>query len=350
MKSILAPYRNEPWLVVSIIILISASTLILRSIAPSIFPSYYFYLVGAVVLFIVFSHIDFDILSLFSTHLYVLSILFLLLPLVIGEVNRGAVRWIQIGSITVQPTELVRPFLILFFASYLTNHKLDTRGSIMALLLFALPVGLILIQPSLGVAALTTIAVVGVVLSLEYNKKNLLFVGIASIAALPLMWFLLAPYQKDRVIGLLSPANDPSGVGYNSIQSMIAVGSGRWSGRGLGEGVQTQLSFLPERHSDFIFASIAEEMGFVGAVVVLGLIFFLLVRIVSILENSRHPMARAFVAGSFLSLFAQVFVHVGMNMGLLPITGLPLPLVSVGGSSLVATMILMGIILQARSA
>lgn len=348
MKRFLGVYLNEPLLVLSILTLIGASTLILRSIAPSIFPSYYLYLFGALLFFIVFSHIDFDILSLFSTHLYVLSIIFLLLPLVIGEVTRGAARWIQVGSITLQPTEIIRPFIILFFAQYLSKRKMNAKEVVFASILFALPVGLIIVQPSLGVSVLTSIAVMGVVLSLEYNKRILLGAATVGILALPLAWFLLAPYQKDRIIGLVSPASDPSGVGYNSIQSVIAVGSGRISGRGLGEGVQTQLSFLPERHSDFIFASISEEMGLVGAVVIVGIMLVVLYRLIVIVENSRSPAARAFVAGSFLSLFAQVFIHIGMNIGILPITGLPLPLVSVGGSSLVATMILMGIILQAK--
>ena len=176
----------------------------------------------------------------------------------------------------------------------------------------------------------------------------LLFIGATILAVSPFLWLILAPYQKARVMALISPVADPAGAGYNSIQSMIAVGSGMFTGRGLGEGIQTQLAFLPERHTDFIFASIAEELGFVGAGLVIALTFFVLYRIVIILENAINPVARAFAAGVFTTLFIQVLIHVGMNMGLLPITGQPLPLVSAGGSSLIATMATFGMLIQVK--
>jgi len=138
------------------------------------------------------------------------------------------------------------------------------------------------------------------------------------------------------------------GGGYNSIQSTISVGSGKITGRGLGSGIQTQLSFLPERHTDFIFASISEEMGFVGALILITATIFLFWRMLYIMENSINPSARAFISGLFLTLFAQIFIHVGMNMGLLPITGVPYPLVSAGGSSLLATMISLGILVGTK--
>lgn len=347
-KNLLSALKREPALIIGTIGLLVMGLLTLRSIATDIFPVYYIYIFLGVLAFLIFSQIEFDILSLFSKHLYVLSILFLILPLIIGEVTRGAMRWIQIGQFTIQPTELVRPFLILFFANFLVDRELTVKILAKAIVLILLPVVLILFQPSLGVAALTIAGFFGVGLSLKYNKKLLLFLFAAATAVSPFLWFILAPYQKQRVMALVSPVSDPSGAGYNSIQSMIAVGSGQLSGRGLGEGVQTQLYFLPERHSDFIFASIAEELGFVGAALVIGLTFFVLYRIVIILENAVNPVARAFAAGVFVTLFAQVLIHIGMNMGLLPITGQPLPLVSAGGSSLVATMATFGMLIQVK--
>jgi rod shape determining protein RodA len=341
-------FKNEPALVAGAIGLLTFGLLTLHSIAPSIFPSYFIYIVAAIIAFYLFSHIEFDILLIFSKHLYVLSILSLILPLLIGEVTRGATRWIQIGSITVQPTELIRPFLILFFAQFLVGRKLNRINLAKAFILLVVPILLILVQPSLGVAVLTLAGFVGVAISLEYNKKLLLFLGGAVAVVSPLFWFVLAPYQKQRVMALISPVSDPSGAGYNSIQSMIAVGSGKLTGRGLGEGIQTQLSFLPERHTDFIFASIAEELGLLGAILLVGITFFVLYRVVRIIEEAKDPVARAFAAGVFATLFLQVMVHIGMNMGLLPITGQPLPLVSAGGSSLVATMAMFGILLQAK--
>lgn len=341
-------YKNEPGLVVSAIGLVTIGVMTLRSIAPAILPSYYIYILAGVLGFIVLSHIDFDILSIFWKHYYVISIVLLFIPLIIGEVTRGATRWIQIGNITIQPTELIRPFLVIFFAHYLISRELTKKNLAFALILLFFPVLLILIQPSLGVTVLTIAGFVGVSLTLQYNKKILLFLGLGGAAISPFFWFILAPYQKARVLSLVSPVSDPSGAGYNSIQSMIAVGSGKIFGRGLGEGVQTQLSFLPERHSDFIFASVAEELGLIGAGLVVLLTFYLLYRIIVILENAKNPEARAFAAGIFATLFLQVVTHIGMNMGLLPITGQPLPLVSAGGSSLVATMATLGILLQVK--
>lgn len=348
MRRVLTVFKREPALVVGAVGLVTIGLLTLRSIAPDIFPTYYIYIVLGMTAFLIFSQIDFDILSLFSKHLYVFSIFLLLLPLVIGEVTRGATRWIQIGQFSIQPTELVRPFLILFFANLLVDRGLTIKVLAQAFALLLIPVVLILLQPSLGVAALTLAGFAGVGLSLKYNKKMLLFIVATAVAVSPFLWLILAPYQKARVMALVSPVADPTGAGYNSIQSMIAVGSGMISGRGLGEGVQTQLAFLPERQTDFIFASIAEELGFVGAGLVIGLSFFVLYRIVVIVENAGSPVARAFAAGVFTTFFVQILIHIGMNMGLLPITGQPLPLISAGGSSLVATMATFGMLVQVK--
>ena len=342
------PRRFDYILLGSAIFLVVFGMVTLRSLAPSLFPVYFLYLVLAVLAFIIFSQIDFEILSLFSKHLYVFSILLLLSPLFIGQITRGAIRWIPIGPLTIQPAEIVRPFLIIFFANYLTVKKIDLRRFISALVLLALPSVLILVQPSLGVAVLTVVGFIGVVLASEINKKYLLLGGFILLVLLPLAWQLLAPYQRARIFTFINPGSDPYGAGYNSLQSMISVGSGKIIGRGLGKGVQTQLSFLPERHTDFIFASIAEEMGFVGAGLVLFGLFGVFWRISRVISESRNFAARACVAGIFLTLFAQTFVHIGMNMGLLPITGVPLPLVSGGGSSLLATSISLAVVSSCR--
>jgi len=324
------------------------SIVTLHAIVPSIFPLYFLYIVLGITVFVLLLPLDFEVVRLFAKHMYIASIILLVLPLLIGQVTRGAIRWIPIGPLTIQPGEVVRPLLLVFFASYLTRVELDARTLARALFLLALPTFLIVIQPSLGVAVLTVIGFVGVLLASTFEKKYILR-GIAGLAILiPLAWLILAPYQKQRIITFLEPSKDPFGAGYNAIQSMISVGSGKLLGRGLGKGVQTQLAFLPERHTDFIFASIAEELGFVGGLLTLLALFFVLGRLVLFLENAQSPGARAFIAGLFLTLFAQVLVHVGMNLGLFPVTGVPLPLVSAGGSSFLATMIGLGIALGAR--
>src|SRR3989344_6129228 len=178
MKGFSISRRFDYILLFAAIFLVVFGVVTLRSLAPSLFPVYFLYLVLAVFAFIIFSQIDFEILSLFSKHLYILSILLLLAPLFIGQITRGAIRWIPIGPLTIQPAEIVRPFLIIFFANYLTVKKIDLRKFISALALLALPALLILVQPSLGVAVLTVVGFIGVVLASEINKKYLLLGGV----------------------------------------------------------------------------------------------------------------------------------------------------------------------------
>jgi len=330
-------------LTIAILFLLTLGAFVLRSVAPSLFPSYFVYIVFALFGFWFFSKVGFDITSLFSKHFYIISILLLILTLIIGRATRGTIRWIPIGGFTLQPAELVRPFLLVFFANLLTQKEVKLNFLFKVLLLLALPVMLILIQPSLGVTVLTVVGFVGILFASDFNKKYLFTGVLAILAALPLLWFIMAPYQKERLMSFVNPEADPTGSGYNSLQSMVAVGSGKIFGRGLGRGVQTQLSFLPEKQTDFIFAAVGEELGFVGTGLMLIATFVILYRLTVFMENSISPAGRAYLSGFFLTYFVQVFVHVAMNMGLMPITGLPYPLVSAGGSSLLATMIGLGI-------
>lgn len=327
--------------------LLALGVFILTSVSPSLFPSYYIYILIGLVAFWFFSQIGFDVISLFSKSFYIGSIILLILTLIIGQVTRGTIRWVALGDLTLQPAELVRPFLLVFFADYLTKGELTLKNLLKAVGLLALPAFLILIQPSLGVTILTLVGFLGILFASDFNKKHILTGSIIVISFLPILWLIMQPYQRARVTGFLSPNDDPLGAGYNSIQSQVAVGSGKLLGRGLGKGVQTQLAFLPERSSDFIFASVAEETGFVGAILVTIATFIVLWRLTRFLENSVNQGARAFLSGFFLTYLAQVIVHIGMNLGLLPITGVPLPLVSAGGSSFLATMIGLGLALGA---
>lgn len=291
--------------------------------------------------------VDFDIISIFSRHLYIGSVLLLALTFIVGSVTRNTVRWIHLGSGSLQPAEIVRPFLLLFFANYLGSGEVTMKKFGKAIVLLAIPVGLILIQPSLGVSILTTLGFLGVLLASKFSKKYILIGLLISILLIPVAWKVMAPYQKERITTFLEPTKDPKGAGYNSIQATIAAGSGKIFGTGLGKGVQTQLAFLPEKQTDFIFASTAEELGFVGASLVLIASFIILWRLTHFMEHSVGPKGRAYIAGFLLTYLVQIFVHVGMNMGMLPITGLPFPLLSSGGSSLLATMMGLGIALGA---
>jgi len=331
-----------------IVLLTVVSLLVLYSTAEQLFPTYLVFILLGFAAFYVFSRIDFEVLSLFSWHFYFISMALLILTLAIGQITRGAIRWIPIGSLSFQPAELVRPFLLVFFANYLTRRELTRQSLVRGMLLVVLPVLLIIIQPSLGVSILTAVGFVGVILASGISKRMFIYSILGGIAMIPVAWFLLAPYQKDRIVSFINPEADPSGAGYNSIQSMIGVGSGKIFGRGLGRGVQTQLSFLPERHTDFIFASISEELGMVGSLIVVGLLAFLVLSLTASIEGASSFSSRAFISGVMLYLLVQSVVHIGMNVGLMPVTGLPLPLVSAGGSSYIATMIALGMVVGAR--
>lgn len=347
MKRLISILTKDIGVTASMSLLIIFGLIVLRSIAPFVFPLYFVYVAAAILLFLTIASIDFDISAAFSVFLYIFSLFFLLLPIIFGQVTRGAVRWVPIGPIALQPAELTRPLLILFFATYLTR-PMNFRRAVVGVVLAGIPLLMIFLQPSLGVTLLTATGIAGVLISRAIPRKMLIVGILLGVLAIPSLWFVMAPYQKIRVVSLLDPSKDPSGAGYNSIQSTIAVGSGKVTGRGLGQGVQTQLSFLPERHTDFIFASITEELGFVGATITLFLVFFLLYRLIALYQQTTDPVARGYLSGSFATLLVQITIHVGMNMGIFPITGLPLPLVSYGGSSLLATMIFFAIAVSTR--
>jgi rod shape determining protein RodA len=347
MKLISGFFFKDIYLTISISFLIILSTVILGSIAPSLFPYYLVLILISVLAFWFFSQVGYEVAAYFSKHFYVVSIILLVLTLIIGNVTRGTIRWIPIGSFNLQPAELVRPFLFVFFAEYITREKMTASRFLKAMLLLAFPVILILVQPSLGVSILTAAGFLGVLVASKFNKKYIIFGLLLGVVAIPLLWQIMAPYQKQRVLTFLGPGTDPLGADYNSIQSVIATGAGGVLGRGLGKGVQTQLSFLPAKQTDFIFSSVGEELGFVGAGLMLLATFIILWRLTVYMEKAVNPSARAYLSGFFVTYLLQVFIHTGMNMALLPVTGLPFPLVSAGGSSLLATMIGLGIALGA---
>lgn len=321
--------------------LISLSIFILRSIAPSVFPTNVFLIILAISAFVIFSLIDFDIISLFSKHFYIGSVILLIMTLLTGKITRGVVRWIPLGTLNLQAAEITKPFLLIFFANYLTLRSVP---------LMLVPLVLILIQPSLGVSFLLAMGFLGISLASGASKKFFVYLTLVLCVLIPIFWHFLAPYQKGRLVSFINPYSDPLGKGYNSIQSVITVGSGGLFGRGLGKGIQTQLSFLPEKHTDFIFAAISEELGFVGSILVILAFFIIFWRLTVFMSSSKSPQAGVYLSGLFVTLLAQVVVHISMNLGLLPITGIPLPLVSAGGSSLIATMIGLGIAQGARKA
>ena len=291
---------------------------------------------------------------LFKTQSVAVFIFYLLTVLLLGAVLlgdfavRGVEAWFRVGNFFLQPVELAQIVLIILLAKFFSKRHVEIyrlNHLLVSAAYFAVPAFLVLLQPDLGSAAILVAIWISVVIFSGMKFRHLIFLLLFTALLAFLGWnFVLAPYQKDRVVSFFSPYDDPQGASYQMIQSMIAVGSGRIWGKGLGYGSQTHLHFLPEAETDFIFAAFAEEWGFVGVAVILILLLILLWRIVSIGMRASDNFSRLYAHGFATLVFIQSFIHIGMNMGILPVTGLPLPFVSYGGSSLVTLLLGVGIL------
>ncbi len=268
---------------------------------------------------------------------------------VLGVKTMGAQRWIDFGLFRLQPSEFMRFALILALARFYhgmhqndVSHPLNLLAPIA---MIGLPCLLVFNQPDLGTAIMLALSGVGVVFLAGVHARYFAVGAVAIVAAIPIVWQNLLAYQKDRVLVFLNPEQDPLGAGYHIIQSKIGIGSGGVFGKGLAQGTQSQLNFLPERHTDFIFSNFAEEMGFVGSLALLLLFMLTLVFIFMIAGQMRHHFSRLSVAAIGLSLSVYIIVNLAMVTGLAPVVGVPLPFVSYGGTSLLTFMASMGVIL-----
>jgi len=284
--------------------------------------------------------------------LYALAIVLLVLVPIIGVESGGARRWLGYGEASFQPTELMKIALVLALARYyqwLSPQKVSWPHALLPpLLLISAPIVLALEQPDLGTAAL--FGIIGAGLLFLAGVSWVYFAGAiaAVIAALPHIWERLHDYQQERVLTFFDPGRDPLGSGYHILQSKIAIGSGGVAGKGFMQGTQAQLNFLPEKHTDFIFTMFSEEMGFLGGMVLLALYLLALGFIVFMAMRCRGTFARLMAAGVGLCLFAYVFINVAMVTGLLPVVGVPLPLVSYGGTAMLTMMAGFGFVLNAH--
>jgi rod shape determining protein RodA len=283
--------------------------------------------------------------------LYGLAVLALIATSVLGKFVFGAQRWIRVFGLTVQVSEFVKLVIVLVVARYLAEFKreqLRFRDLLKLGGLVALPTGLVLIQPDLG-TALTYLPIVAVgVLLAGIQWRHLAIILTVAMLAAPAAWLMLQPYQRARLVSFLDPSTDPKGAGYQVIQSRIAVGDGGMWGRGVTHGTQTQLRFLPVPHTDFIFSAFAEEHGFVGVVVVLGLYFLLLMQIVQNAQTAPDRGGMYICMGVATLLLFHLLVNVGMVTGNMPVTGIPLPLMSSGGSHMFSVFMMLGLVNSVR--
>lgn len=282
------------------------------------------------------------ILVLYSVSLLALIGLFFFAPEI-----RGTRSWYKIGPFSIDPIEFTKIVLILLLAKYFSKRHIEmyrvTHILLSGLYVF-LPACLIFFQPNFGSVIVIVSLWIGILIVSGIKLKHFLILALCGLLTLSLSWvFLMKDYQKARIIGFLSP-DDPLGLSWSQNQAEIAVGSGGILGQGLGQGSQTQYGFLPEPQTDFIFASWAEETGLIGVLILLGLFAVLFWRIFNVAIHSQDNFSRLFAAGLGFILIAEFFIHIGMNLGLLPIIGIPLPLVSYGGSGLIATFCALGIL------
>lgn len=323
--------------------------------------------------------------------IYAVCLFLLILVLLIGK-GAGTRRWITLGPVWLQPAEFAKVGALLALAKYLsrdTRNLNNLKEIVIALLIILIPFVLVMRQPDLG-SALVFLALLLPVLHWAGLSATVLFVFLAPVISLfcafnyysflaamivicvvlvffhrgltfflvnfiinigvgivtPIMWDLLKEYQKNRILTFLGFVQDPHGLGYQVIQSKVAIGSGGFSGKGFLEGTQTHLRFLPEQHTDFVFSVIGEEFGFIGAIILLGLFFFLVTKTIDIAGNVKSMFLSIVTFGAAIIFIFQIFVNIGMTIGIMPVTGLPLPFLSYGGSSLLANFVLTGLILN----
>lgn len=297
-------------------------------------------------LLVIFTMIDYRTLSSASIILYFAGISLLILVLILGKTKLGSTRWIDFGFFNFQPSEIFKVILILTLSNFLSKKEnILIIDFIIYLFMIALPVVLVLLEPDLGTALIYVIIGIALFIACKTKEIYLLISGLIFAVLSPVLWFfVLKPYQRERILTFIDPNHDPFGSGYNVLQSTISVGSGGLLGRGLGHGSQSQLNFLPIQHTDFIFATLAEELGFIGAGLLLILFIILIIRIIGIAASAKDAIGRYICFGVATMILAQILINVGMNIGIMPVTGIPLPLISHGGSSLFTTMIALGIV------
>ncbi len=291
-------------------------------------------------------------LKIITLWLFIIGLLMLIAVPLVGESHKGAQRWLNLGVFLIQPSEMMKLIIPMMVAAYLSEYRLPPppRQQLVAALLIIIPVLLIAKQPDLGTSLLIASSGFFVLFLSGISWRIIIGLVAAGGAMVPVLWlYLMKDYQKQRVLTFLNPESDPRGTGYHIIQSKIAIGSGGGFGKGWLNGTQSQLEFLPERHTDFIFAVLAEEFGLFGVLVLFTLYLFIIFRGLMIAAQAQETYTRLLAGGITMIFFTYFFVNVGMVSGLLPVVGLPLPMVSYGGTSMVTLMAAFGILMSIQT-
>ncbi len=346
----------SPRLLAAVGIIAGLGALAMVSAAPSVHPSLAWRHLGALgvglAAGLAVSRTNYRQWTAFGFPLYGLALALLGLVAVAGTARLGATRWLTVFGVSLQPSELAKLGLVLWLAHLLAARPQPLQGRVVAgsALWAAVPAAFIFLQPDLGSASVLAAIWLIMVWAAGLAVRHLGLLLSAGLAVLPLGWHLLRGYQRDRLLAFVNPHADPLGAGYTISQSLIAIGSGGWFGRGWGHGTQHQLNFLPEHHSDFLFAVVAEEWGWLGAAIVIAAFGLLLREGFRIAREAPEPQGRLLAAGICGWIGYQALVNLGMVTGLLPVVGVPLPLMSFGGSSMVVLLTALGLLESVRRA
>lgn len=294
---------------------------------------------------------DYQLIGKLYIPIYAVSIVLLLAVLVFGTGKEqwGADSWLYIGRFGFQPAEICKVGIIIFLAKYIDKNKNSINEPFTLLKVLALagfPILLIALQPDLGTAVVFVFFVVVMLFAAGLDWKYFGYACLAGIVSLPVLWFNLEPYQKNRILTFINPEKDLSGSGYQAMQSKIAIGSGKIFGRGLFKGVQTQYNYIPEKQTDFIFAVVGEELGLIGGLTLILLYFILLYRLIKIAKNSQDKFGSLMIIGFVAMFLVHIWENIGMTIGLMPITGIPLPFMSYGGTFQLINLLCIGIALS----
>jgi rod shape determining protein RodA len=293
--------------------------------------------------------VDIRVYLRYAYVIYGIAFMLLVFVDVAGEIGMGAQRWIDLKVIQLQPSEVMKIALVLALARYFHRLSADTIGNplmlIVPIVMVFAPVGLVLMQPDLGTAVMLVLVGAAMFWVAGVRLWKFVVVALAGIGAVPLAWNFLHDYQKNRILTFLNPESDPLGTGYHITQSKIAMGSGGLGGKGFMNGSQAYLNYLPERQTDFIFAMLSEELGMIGGVLLLLLYTVLFVYGYAIAFNSRNHFGRLLAIGVTINLFCYVFINMAMVMGLLPVVGVPLPLISYGGTAMLTVLFGFGLLM-----
>ncbi|OGK32021.1 hypothetical protein A3B02_01665 [Candidatus Roizmanbacteria bacterium RIFCSPLOWO2_01_FULL_42_14] len=339
-------HRPDVWMLIALLGIQIFGLANILGIRPDLLKNYLLFIVLGWIAFALFARIKVPFVEQNYKLLYSLFIILLVITLLLVDPVRGSRRWIDLPFFRFQTSEFFKPFFLVTLASVLGSaNRFTPRKLLISLGLCFIPFLLIFIQPDLSTALILLVSCMVMLYFSGLSTQLVIRAGLYLSAGIPLLWFFLKDYQKLRIIGFINPNTDPQGITYNLNQAIISIGSGGFLGKGMGLGTQARFRFLPEFHTDFAFASLTEQFGFIGGLTLLILFAIISVRLLrKIMIQKPQSFEYLFLIGVLVLLLLEVTINVGMNMGLLPVTGIALPFISYGGSSVISTMIILGMV------